>query len=187
MIFLSEEITVPGEFLTVEEEFSAGKNTFEDNEGNVYSAKVGIKEFNQNEREVSVKEKKHVSLIEAGSIITAQVSLVKDSVVVLNVLKTEKNGKEQVSNFPVVQLMISKVAREHIMNLRDEFKVGDVIKAKVIKVNKFGIDVTTAFPELGVIKAFCSKCRGSLSLFNKTLKCAKCGSIEKRKLSSEFK
>ncbi len=188
VIYLSEKTVVPGDFLTVEEEYSPGKNTFEDDEGNVYSTKVGTKEFDEKEREVSIKEKNPANdLIEFGSIVTGKVTLVKDSVVVLNVLKVEKDGKELISTFSVMQLMISKVSREHIRELRDAFKIGDFVKAKVIKISKFGVDLTTAYPEFGVIKAFCSKCRSPLSLFDRTLKCSKCGSIERRKLSSEFK
>ncbi len=178
---------MPGDFLSVEEEFMSGKNTFEDNEGNIYSAVVGLKELDEKERVVSVNSLISMNKIELGSIITAQVFLIKDPVVVLNILAIEKNGKEQIAAFSNAQLMIANVAREHIKFLRDMFKIGDIVKAKVIKLNKFGIDVTTQYPELGVIKAFCSKCRNPLELYERTLKCPKCGSVERRKLSREFK
>lgn len=188
MILLSEDFAFPGEFLTVEEEFISGTNTFEDDEGNIYSTKVGSKEFDEKEREVSVKEKNPSNdLLELGSIIIGRVALIKESFVALDILSAEKNGKQLICSFPSAKLMVSKVARFHVNNLRDEFRTGDFVKAKVINISKYGIDVTTTYPELGVIKAFCSKCRSQLSLFDKTLKCVKCSSIEKRKLSSEFK
>jgi exosome complex component CSL4 len=187
-VVLLSEIVVPGEFLTVEEEYFPGKNTFEDEEGNIYSTKVGIKKFNEKEREVLIEEKTPLNeVIEAGSIIIGRVSSVKDSFVVLDVVSAQKNGLQLISLFHSAKLMISNVSRSHIRNLSDEFKVGDFVKAKVIEVTKYGIDVTTSFPELGVIRAFCSKCRHKLGLFNKVLKCSKCGSIERRKLSNEFK
>jgi len=187
VIDLTEEIVVPGDFLSVEEEFVAGKNTFEDNEGNIYSTVVGRKDFNQPEREVSVKKNNSLNKAELGSIITGKVHLIKDPVVVLNILKIEKDGKEVISSFSSAQLMIANVAREHIKFLRDMFRVGDIVKAKVIKITKFGMDVTTQYPELGVIKAYCSNCRNPMELYGKTLKCPKCGSVETRKLSREFK
>lgn len=188
MILLTEEIVVPGEFLTIEEEFSSGKNTFEDEEGNIYSTKVGLKEFDSKEREVSIKEINPMNdLIEVGAVIIGKVSLIKESFAIINIIEAKKDGKKVVSNFSSAKLMISKVSRMHIQCLRDELKTGDIIKAKVIAVTKYGVDITTSYLELGVIKAFCSNCRHVLGLFDKSLKCSKCGSIEKRKLSNEVK
>ncbi|MFH1664299.1 MAG: exosome complex RNA-binding protein Csl4 [archaeon] len=184
---MDKDIVVPGDFLTVEEEYAPGKNTFEDTEGNVFSSKLGLKQFDDREREVSIKEKKPSNeVIEPGSIITGRVSIIKESFAVIDILSAEKNNVKQVPLFSSAKLMISKVAKFHVMNLRDEFRVGDIIKAKVINVTKYGIDITTAYPELGVIKAFCCVCRSPLDLYDKTLKCSKCGSVEKRKLSSEL-
>ncbi len=188
VILLTKEIVVPGEFLTIEEEFSSGKNTFEDNEGNIYSTKVGLKEFDSNEREVSIKENNSMNdLIEVGAIVTGRVLLIKESFAIINIIKAELNGKKVVSTFGSAKLMISKVSRMHVKSLRDELKVGDVIKAKVINVTKYGVDLTTSYPEFGVIKAYCSNCRHVLGLFDKSLKCSNCGSIERRKLSNEIK
>lgn len=184
---MAEEIVVPGDFLSVEEEFASGKNTFEDKEGNIFASVVGEKDFNKKGREVSIKASKAVNKIELGSIITGKIVRIKDPIVVIEISKIEKDGKEQVSSFVVAQLMIANVSVGHIKFLRDEFRVGDIIKAKVIKITKFGIDVTTQYPEFGVIKAFCSECRSPLALYGRTLKCSKCGSIERRKLSREFR
>lgn len=184
---MAEEIVVPGDFLSVEEEFGAGKNTFEDNEGNIFASVVGEKNFNNQNREVSIKTHKTISQVELGSIVTGKIVRIKDPVVTIEVSKIEKDGKEQVSSFGVVQLMIANVSMDRIRFLRDEFRAGDIIKAKVIRINKFGIDVATKYPEFGVIKAFCSQCRHSLELYERTLKCPKCGSVEKRKLSSDFR
>jgi len=184
---LAEEIVVPGDFLSVEEEFGAGKNTFEDSEGNIFASVVGTKDFNNINREVSIKSNNTINQIELGSIVIGKIVRIKDPVVTIEISRIEKDGKEQICSFGIVQLMIANVSMDHIRFLRDEFRVGDIIKAKVIKINKFGIDVTTKYPEFGVIKAFCFQCRNALELYGKTLKCSKCGSVEQRKLSSEFR
>ncbi len=185
---MAKEIVVPGEFLSFEEEFMAGKNAFEDDEGNVFSSKLGVKELDEKEREVSVKELKQVNeILKPGNILFCQVALVKESFVVLSILSAENNGKEMIVPFASAKLMISNVSRSHINFLSDAFRTGDLVKVKVTNITKYGIDVTTSFPELGVIRAFCTKCRGPLGLYDKILKCPKCGSIEKRKLSTEFK
>ncbi len=180
-------VVVPGEFLTVEEEFSPGKNTLEDGEGNIYSSKVGETEFNEDRREVEVREKtREISRLTIGSVLYGRVKLVKDSMVLVEALFAEKNGKEVIPHMPSATLMVSRVSRDYVKSLRDEFKAGDIIKAKVVEVTTFSIELSTAFPEYGVLKAFCSKCRNPLNQHGKELKCLKCGSNEKRKTSADY-
>ncbi|MEW6294847.1 MAG: exosome complex RNA-binding protein Csl4 [Candidatus Diapherotrites archaeon] len=181
------ELVLPGQFLTVEEEYEPGKNTFEDEKGKIYSTKVGEAEFNEKERKVNIKERaRSINLITPGSIVIGNVILVKDNSVVLSILKAEKNGQERIPQFSSGQVMISNVSRNYVKELRSEFKIGDIVKAKVINVTNYSIDLTTAEEGLGVIKAFCSKCRNELGLFGRQLKCLNCGSIENRKLSFDY-
>ena len=70
--------------------------------------------------------------------------------------------------------------------LSDLFKIGDILETRVAEVMAYGIDLTTKDPELGVIKGYCTKCRGSLQLFGETLKCVACGNPEDRKISSNY-
>ena len=109
---------MPGDFLSVEEEFGAGKNTFEDKEGNIFASVVGKQDFNNKDREVSVKTTKEVNQIELGSIVTGKIVRIKDPVVTIEISKIERDGKEQVSSFGIVQLMIANVSRDHINFLR---------------------------------------------------------------------
>ncbi len=182
-----QKVVVPGMFITVEEEFEAGKNTFEDKDGKIFSAKIGVIEFDEKNRNVSVKEqqKKCVPL-DFGTIITGRVVLVKDSIAVISIEKAEKNGEKRIPLHSNAQLLISNVSHGFVKSLQNEFKIGDIVKAKVVGVTKYSIDLSTSFPELGVIKAFCSKCRHPLWLFGRQLKCTKCSAIEKRKISTDY-
>lgn len=180
------KLVLPGDFLTTEEEFFAGKNTFENGSGKIYSTSIGLAEFKEKERKVEVKQKKSLNLLDAGSVITGQVILVKDSRLVISILKAEKNGEKKIPLNSSAVLLISNVSQGFVKNLRDEFRVGDIIKAKVISVSPQSIEVTTSYSDLGVIKAYCVKCRNALELSGRELKCRNCGSVEGRKISSDY-
>ncbi len=182
-----EEFVFPGQFLSTAEEFTPGENTFEDDSGNISSTTIGKVVFNENEREVSVfKNGRQIKPIEIGSIVIGVVVLVKEKMAIINLLKAEKNGVERICSESNAFLAIARVSSRFVSKLNEELKIGDIIKAEVIAVTRYSIDLTTAKPNLGVIKAFCSKCRKQLHLFGMQLKCINCGRIEKRILSNEY-
>jgi len=83
---------------------------------------------------------------------------------------------------------ISQAQKDYVDKLTDDFRIGDLIEAKVTKV--LGIDnadLTTAEEELGVLKAMCTKCRYFMNKIGKNqVKCPNCGNKETRKLSSKY-
>lgn len=180
------KLVFPGDFLTIEEEYLPGKNTFEEKNGRVYSARIGEMEFNEKDREVIVKPKKEMKLLDVGTIITGSVLLLKDSMALIKILKAEKDNEERIPLNSTAILFISNIASGFVKSIRDEFRIGDIVKAKVVSVTPYSVEVTTTFPELGVIKAFCIKCRNQLELYGRDLKCRKCGSVEKRKISTSY-
>lgn len=183
----NDNFVMPGSFLTVAEEFLPGKNTYEDKEGNIYSAVAGEVEFDNEERVVAVEKKgKTPSLIEAGTIVYGSVMLVKSNVVVLILLKAENEDRESIFHETTGSLIVARVSQDYIKDLTEVFKKGDLVKARVIDVTPYSVELATNSPELGVIRAFCSKCRHELRLFNKDLKCINCGATEKRKIANDY-
>jgi len=76
------------------------------------------------------------------------------------------------------------VRDSYVKNLSQEFSMSDIVKAKVI--NTQNMRLTTSEKSLGVMKAYCSRCRSELQMDGKRLKCPSCGRTEKRKLSSDY-
>jgi len=186
-IVLEKKLVVPGDFLTVEEEFASGKNTFDDEDGNIFSAQTGTLEFNELEREVRVEEKtRKIQVLDRGSIIFGSIARVKDSFAFVNILSAEKDGVERIPLMNSAALRVSDVARGFVKDLKEEFKIGDIIKAKVSNISKHSIDLTTVFPELGVVIAYCVNCRKPLHLAGTQLKCIFCGGNERRKISNDY-
>ncbi len=183
---LKKKVALPGEFLSTEEEFIPGKNTFEEN-GEIFSGSTGLVKEDLQTKEISVKPVPEQVKISPGSIIFGRVEVVKDSSVLIemqNVFGADK--KVMCSSFAV--LPVRNVSRDYVERLRDFFKIGDLVKARVSKIlpgNNIDLE-TSSSSDFGVIKAFCSRCRKPLHLFGSSLKCISCGNTEGRKISNDY-
>ena len=182
---MKKKVVLPGEFLSTEEEFVPGKNAF-DSEGNVYSGALGEVEQDNKTKEISVKPSVQVKKIEKGSIVFGRVSLVKENSVSIELFPNLDAEQRQVIPTTGAMLPIRCVSRDYVEKLRDCFKVGDIVRARVMKVIPQGFDLETNQPDLGVVKAFCGKCRKPMQVFGRNLKCLSCGNTETRKLSNKY-
>jgi len=182
----TKKVVLPGEFLATEEEFVPGKNAFDDEEGNVFSGSLGSVETDSTTKEISVKPSVGLHKLKRGSIVYGRVALVKDNSLTVNLLRDPDKAERQILAPSVAMLPVRSVSREYVRNLKDFFKIGDIVKARVDKIIHVGIDIATNDPDLGVIKAFCSRCRHPLYLFGTSLKCMSCGSTENRKIARGY-
>ncbi len=185
MRILDKKPVLPGDFLGTEEEFEPGKNAFEE-QGQVFSSAVGKAVFDSGQKTVQVLPNRELRPIEVGAIVVAKVVLVKSNMVMVELLQAEKDGLKMVFGQSFAVLPARNISRHFIKNLRNAFKIGDLVKAEVATVTSYSIDLRTNKPELGVIKAFCAVCRSGLQLFGSELKCVSCGNPAERKLSTEY-
>lgn len=147
-----KKMVFPGQHLSVEEEYTSGKHTFVDDDGNVISSTSGVVAFDEDAREVNVHPSgKDLRGIEVGAIVIGRVSLVKDAVVILNIGYAEKDGARRQIHDTSAALGVARVAREFIRSLHDHFKVGDFVRAKVTGVTPYSIEVSTNEKGLGKI------------------------------------
>jgi exosome complex component CSL4 len=82
---------------------------------------------------------------------------------------------------------VSKTHVGYVSDLGTAFRPGDVVRAKVLFTQKEPVQLTTVGNDLGVLVALCSKCRSVLDREGSKLRCANCGSIETRKLTSDYR
>ncbi|MFH1586449.1 MAG: exosome complex RNA-binding protein Csl4 [Candidatus Diapherotrites archaeon] len=182
-----KEMVYPGSFLSTEEEFVPGKNAYGDEEGNVTSTTVGEKDLDMETREANVIQKTgEVKPLDVGSIVIARVSLVKDSSAMVEMLSAEKDGEERKILKSYASIPVSNISTEYVRNVKDMFRIGDFVKARVAKVVPWGIDLETRDKGLGVIKAYCVECRKPMELFDGNLKCPGCGASSPRKVSADY-
>jgi len=171
-----KNMIIPGEVLTTEEEFLAGKNTFVEN-GIIKSASFGIANFNNDTKEVSV-EGKSVQTIKEGDIVYGVVSNVKESSILVDLKKGEGEIKITITR---AQIPVRNISNEFVSKTRDFYRIGDIVKAKISKISDYGIDLETKGKGLGVIKAYCSKCRHEMTPGQGQMRCLECSSVEGRK------
>ncbi|MFA5764084.1 MAG: exosome complex RNA-binding protein Csl4 [archaeon] len=170
------ELFMPGQTITTEEEFAAGKNTFVEN-GDVKATNIGEAEFDNNTKEVSIKSKT-LHVLKNGDIIIGRISLVKESVVVVDIIKAENDAVLLITRG---QIPAKFVAQAYVTNVKEYYKVGDYIRAKVMSANELAVDLATNEQGLGITTAFCANCKKPMQFSNEKLMCFSCGASEKRK------
>lgn len=181
-----EEIVFPGTFLCTEEEFLPDENSFVDDKGNVKSTVVGMASWNNSSKKMNVLKNNSKNVLETGSIVLGRIALVKDNMLLVQLIEAEKNGKKQVLNQTFGSVMIFNVSSGYVSSTRDVARIGDIIKAKVIEITSYSIELSLNEKGLGVMKAYCIKCRSPLMQEGSSMKCTECGNIEKRKIAEEY-
>lgn len=173
---MSKKIFFPGEKIAIEEEYSSGKNTFEE-DGLIKSNIVGEINLDNENREANINGK-NLEVIKRGDIVYGKISTVKENSAVVELLKSE--NKRVICNTRA-QLPVRNVSKEFVEKISDFYKVGDFIKAKVSNVDKYSVDIETNQTGLGVINAYCSKCKTPLKFNGEKMMCIECGNVETRK------
>lgn len=173
---MKKKVFFPGEQIAIEEEYSAGRSAFEE-EGLIKASIIGESILDDNEREANIKGKM-VEVAREGDVVYGKITTIKESSAVVEILKADE--KKVICNTRA-QLPVRNVAKEYVTNISDFYKVGDFIKAKISKVDKYSIDIATNETGLGVINAYCSKCKSGLEFSGDKMMCIACGNVENRK------
>ncbi|WP_449461601.1 exosome complex RNA-binding protein Csl4 [Tardisphaera miroshnichenkoae] len=181
---LVKGLLLPGFYISTIEEFSAKSGAYEDG-GGVYSSKVGLPEYDRMEHYVSVKPFK-ISAPERLILGASYVGLVSD--VHKNFAQLTIFSKDQLGR-PVPFSALLHVSRGGVRRARaatELVKPGDVVMVKLI-TNWVPLQVSMEGPELGVVRASCSRCGAPLTWdHDGVLKCHTCGHREIRKVSVDY-
>jgi len=174
---LKQKILLPGESITTEEEYSAGKNTYSD-KGIIRATATGEAVLDDVKKEARISGKR-VERLRQGDIVIGKVMMVKESTAVIELLSAE--GGKKIMGIKTAQLPIRNVSTEYVAELRKAVKIGDLIRARIEMASPLAIDLLTSEKGLGVIKAYCSNCRKEMQYSNEKLMCLECGNSEERK------
>mgnify|MGYP000035210484 CR=1 FL=1 len=173
----------PGDKLGVIEEYAPGNGTYVNN-GVIYAKQVGYAMVNKESKKIEVMPKTRIPFFPAkGQKVLGKVQHVEDKFAMVKVFKV--NGFELKSPFTAV-IHVSFISRFFTKTVYDAFKPGDLIYAQIIGDKNQPFQLTTAAKDLGVLEAYCSNCGELMILDKKQLKCPKCGSVEKRKISEFY-
>ncbi len=180
----SGDFVLPGNALGVSEEFVPSEWTYEEG-GKIRSLVVGTVLVDEKDKKISIIPKTSVPpILRKGQIVIGQVSDVRGQKALIRIKMIKDNKRSLLTSY-VGTIHISQARSGYVSKLSDEFRIGDIVEAKVTKI--VGIDnisLTTAEKELGVIKAMCTRCRHFMRKSNKNeVTCTNCGNKERRKLS----
>jgi exosome complex component CSL4 len=124
--------------------------------------------------------------VEIGQVVFGEVLDLKKNAVVVIARKLKGHGGEIDMK---VGLFVSNISETYIERPEDAFGIGDIVKGVVIKMEGSLIDISTRSPDMGVVKAFCRRCRCPLEKSDKgpgLMSCPCCGNKEKRKVADDY-
>jgi exosome complex component CSL4 len=181
---MADKLVMPGDQLSTVEELLPGEGTFEEN-GVVRAARLGYYIIDQKHRSAQVKPITSVPVIvEKGDTVLARVAMAKPSMIITDVIHVA--GKERaVSGETDSTIHVKEIAQGYIKDATTEYKVQDVVRAKVIQTTP-SLQLTTKDQHLGSIMALCSKCRHPLVKKGNLLECENCGNREHRRIADDY-
>ncbi|MBI5553684.1 MAG: exosome complex RNA-binding protein Csl4 [Candidatus Diapherotrites archaeon] len=180
-------LVFPGSLLGKEEAYSAGPNAFVDEQGSVRAESVGVSLLSNEKYEASVRRlSPSKKWIENGTIVIGRVALLKEQSALIELLEGNFKGEQRVMPSLYASLMIFNISSNYVESIKQELRLNDLVRARVVDVKPYNIELSIAEPELGVIKAFCVKCRSPLTLLGSGLKCLSCANEETRKTAADY-
>ncbi len=181
-------LVIPGDYLGVIEEYLPGEGVIEEN-GELYATRAGRVRINEDRMEISVEPVTDTPpLPKVGDVVIGKVIEVKPQAAIIQLSKIEgRHGYREIATSKLAGIHISQVREGYVEDMRKEFKIGDIIRARVITDEKSPIQLTTRSPDLGVVYALCTRCRSPLVRRGSQLICPKCGNVETRKISNLYR
>ncbi len=180
-----EEMVFPGDVLATAEEFMAGEGAYLD-DGNVCSSIAGRPHFDREEMVASVKAEKHPALPKVDDIVHGRIDKVNSKMVKVEILRIESEGNDrQLATRENGVLHISNMDSKPVSKPKKIYKAMELIRARVIQAEP-SIQLSTAEPELGTLKAYCRRCRGVLVIKGEGLWCPDCDMLEERKMAENY-
>lgn len=181
------DFVVPGEFLATAEEFVPGGGAYEE-DGKIYSSCTGVVLVDVRTKHISVFSKTPTPpTLKRGDAVIARVDEVRDQTARVEISMLKGHEDRQLPLPDVGTIHVSQVRDGYVKDLSREFKAGDIVRAKILNANRSPIQLSTEGEELGVIVAYCSRCKTPLDRDGPRLKCSECGNVEFRKIASNYR
>jgi len=179
----TDDYVIPGDQVSVVEELQPGKGTFE-RDGVIYAREFGKVILDDDEMEARVENRNPPLEVSVNDIIYGEVTDTKSSMVIVRIRKIV--GKNRIITGETEgSIHVSKISRDYVRDIGREFRVGDIIRAKVVQA-KPSIQLITSYPEYGVVKGYCMRCRRPMERDRGSLKCNECDRMESRKIAADY-
>jgi len=179
-----KKLVLPGEHLLSCEEAEPGENTYTEKD-EIFSTAFG--ETVVSEGAVTITRKRRVpKKPQRGMDVYCMVKKTSPNKAVVECIPVE-GAEGPGSTIPITAVLpvTALGKRGYVRDLREEVKIGDVIKAQVSKVTKTGVDISIVGPQCGFMCVFCPRCRKRMDLKDRIFICNDCGWKERRKTPRE--
>jgi exosome complex component CSL4 len=181
---IEKKIVLPGDELGASEEFIGGPGTYEKN-GKIISTQVGMPKLNFSEMMVTVKPVTSTPVVlEVGDEVICTITELRESMALVDILRVIGKNRE-IACTAVGSIHISKVSEEYVVEVGRAFRVGDIIRAKVIQTSP-SIQLSTVGASMGVLKSVCMKCREPLVRKKNDLYCPVCERYWQKKMAADY-
>jgi exosome complex component CSL4 len=176
---------LPGDHVASIEEFEAGKNTYV-SDGTVRSTAVGTRNYDFKKHLAKIDKINAPMLPKIGDIVVGYIEMLFGSMMSVRILYIDQ--KKSIAGFSAIaSARISASFRERDRRTRIVFRVGDIIRGRVISLLNSSIHMTIDEKEFGVIYTLCFNCGGdTVRVNNNNIKCIECGVNEDRKLTVDY-
>ncbi|HOT07099.1 MAG: Exosome complex component Csl4 [Methanosaeta sp. PtaB.Bin039] len=176
-------MVLPGDRVGSVEEYVPGQETYV-RSGFIYASTTGTVEVDPETRSARVVPISNAPpRLEQGDIVVGEVVDMKESLVILS-LAFKKGYEYRPLPDEEATIHISNVKNSYVKDLRQMFSLRDIIKARIVDDRQMRL--TTGEDDLGVIKAYCSRCMTGLQRKESRLECPSCKHSETRKLSASY-
>ncbi len=177
---MERKLVVPGEYLASCEEALAGKNTITEND-DIYAATFGELEMFGRMVQVKPSGKTFIPLKEGMEVHAIIEDILEPRAAFVTCMPIVKDDERSAPSFSAV-LPVSNIRQGYVERMRDEVRVGDILKAKISKIDRTTVEISISDSGYGVVKGFCSRCRNNMVINENRFKCSNCGNAEARKL-----
>jgi exosome complex component CSL4 len=174
------KLVIPGEHLLSCEEAEPGQNTFTEND-EIFSASFGDEKLVGGIVSVTRKGKNLLRPYVGMEVYCLIVKTTPNKAIAECLPVSEAEGKERSVEITAV-LPVTGIRKGYVDSIRDEVKIGDIIKAKISKITKTGVDISIFPPQYGLIACFCPRCRTRMDVKDKIFICSNCDWKERRKI-----
>ena len=180
-----KKFVVPGDFIGTEEEYLPGAGTISEGE-KLYATLSG--ELADKARTLSIAQKRKLASLGIGTTVIGSIENIVEPIALVRVKSGSLEGDERLGDNPDYSVLhASMIKRGYVKNVRDEYKVGDLIRAKIVDIRNGEMRLSTDADDMGAIKAFCAKCRHPMAIIEAMLECESCGAKDNRKISNDYR
>ncbi len=180
---LERKIVLPGDVIAATEEYEAGEGTYE-SEGQIYAAMPGILDLDGENFVARVQPFNPPAELKVGDIVYGVIDQIRPSMAEAAIAAVHGN-KREITGETEGSIHVSKISTDYVDDIRNAFRLGDIVRAKVIQARP-SLQLTTAESNLGVVKAVCSRCRSLLEVRAGGLWCPRDEQAEVRKVAADY-